>query len=97
MTFHFLYYFFHVPLATVTSNYRICTLNYIFHGHSKNGRTRYQFLSLKNKSFVSRTKSELRILFSAVYCIECYADLDNVCAVCNNAVEMKLSDESEEV
>ncbi|XP_053401541.1 DC-STAMP domain-containing protein 2-like isoform X2 [Mercenaria mercenaria] len=32
----------------------------------------------------------------AVYCIACYADLDNVCAVCDNAVEMKGGDDSEE-
>jgi hypothetical protein len=32
----------------------------------------------------------------AVYCIACYADLENICAVCENAVEMKGSDGSEE-
>lgn len=34
--------------------------------------------------------------FSAVYCVDCFADLKNICAVCSNVVEYKGSDESDE-
>ncbi|KAL4235200.1 DC-STAMP-like protein [Mactra antiquata] len=33
----------------------------------------------------------------AIYCIECYADLDNICAVCDNNVEIIGSENSEEI
>ena len=38
----------------------------------------------------------LRFCFSAIYCIDCFADLKNVCAVCSNSIELDGSDASEE-
>ena len=37
-----------------------------------------------------------RFCFSAIYCIDCFADLKNVCAVCSNSIELDGSDASEE-
>ena len=38
----------------------------------------------------------VRFCFSAIYCIDCFADLKNVCAVCSNSIELDGSDASEE-
>jgi len=35
-------------------------------------------------------------LSTAIYCVDCYADLDNVCPVCNKAVQIKLASGSDE-